>query len=345
MNKLLLAVAVLGTGAAAAASAQSNVSVYGLIDLGIVQESGAPAAKSVTKVSSGVSTGSRLGFRGSEELGGGVSAIFLLESGYQADTGTMGQGNLLFGRQIFVGLQGPLGTVKVGRQYTPIDGANTAVDPFTNGTTGRAANLLVRNYVGRFDNGITYASPVIGGVQAILAYGLGEVPGDAAARRFAGGSVAYRAGHFNVQLAYQGTNTAPDAARAPAVLPGADSNALLGGTYDFGVATAHLAYGKSKSDRGGVTTSDTDDYLVGVSIPFGAGKFLAHYIRRNDKSAAKANADYYAVGYTHSLTMRTMLYGTYGYIRNTNGAAYTVGSAIEVGSGNKALAIGIRHSF
>jgi predicted porin len=345
MNKALLAFAVLGTAFAAPAFAQSNVSVYGLIDMGIVQESGAPAAKSTTKLTSGVSTGSRLGFRGTEDLGGGLSAIFTLESGYQADTGTMGQGGLLFGRQIFVGLQGSLGTVKLGRQYTPVDGANTAVDPFSNGTTGRAANLLVRNYVGRFDNGITYTSPVIGGFQALLAYGLGEVPGDSSAKRFAGGSLGYTSGPLNVRLAYQSTNTAPDAARTPPVLPGSDSNGILGGTYDFGVATAHLAYGKSKSDRAGVTTLDTDDYLVGVTVPYRAGKFMAHYIRRNDKSAANANADYYAVGYAHSLSKRTLLYTTYGYIRNTNGAAYTVGSAIEVGSGNKALAIGIRHSF
>ena len=112
MKKSILALAVLGA-VSGAASAQSSVTVYGLVDVALVRESGAATGAS-TKITSGVGAGSRLGFKGSEDLGGGLSALFLLENGFQADTGAMGQGGLLFGRQAYVGLQGGFGTVTIG---------------------------------------------------------------------------------------------------------------------------------------------------------------------------------------------------------------------------------------
>lgn len=127
--------------ATTATLAQSSVTMYGLIDVGLVHESGA-AAGSVNKVSSGLSNGSRLGFKGLEELGDGWAALFLLEAGYQADDGTLGQGGLLFGRQAYAGLRGPLGTVTVGRQYTAHFDTIVLADPFQSGTVGDAKNLL-----------------------------------------------------------------------------------------------------------------------------------------------------------------------------------------------------------
>ncbi len=132
MKKLNLYVAgavILG-GFSTGALAQTNVTIYGLIDTGIVHETG-NVAGSVTKVTSGMSNGSRIGFKGSENLGDGLSVIFLLESGYQVDTGAMGQGGLLFGRQAYVGLKSvDKGTVTLGRQYTPQYNTLVLADPF-----------------------------------------------------------------------------------------------------------------------------------------------------------------------------------------------------------------------
>ncbi|RZI41890.1 porin [Herbaspirillum sp. HC18] len=114
MKKSLLALAVLGAFAGVA-SAQTNVSIYGVADVGIERTKLSPG-QSTTRLSSGIQSGSRLGFKGSEDLGGGMSAIFALENGYDISNGALGQGGLLFGRQAWVGLNGGFGAVKFGRQ-------------------------------------------------------------------------------------------------------------------------------------------------------------------------------------------------------------------------------------
>jgi predicted porin len=347
MKKSLLALAVLGAIAGSAA-AQTNVTVYGLVDIGVVRESGGPAAGATTKLTGGIANGSRFGFRGTEDLGGGLTALFTLESGYQPDTGVMGQGGLLLGRQAFVGLQGGFGTIKLGRQYTPIDVVLGSIDPFGNGLTGKAVNVFARGYVSRFNNGILYSTPKFGGFSADLAYGFGEAAGNHSAGRYIAGAVGYAAGPLKVSLAHQDTNTVPAAATAtaPAVLAGSDKNTVLGATYDFGVATLHAAYGLTDSDRGPATTGDFNDVMVGVTVPVGAGKFLANFVRRNDKLGT-ADANFAGLGYMHSLSKRTTLYTSYGYIKSRGAGAngYTVGSAIESGTGNKGFAAGVRHTF
>jgi predicted porin len=117
-KKTLIALAILGafTGVA---SAQTSVTVYGVADAGLVFEGGG-AAGSVTKLSTGVQSGTRLGFKGVEDLGGGLSAKFLLETGIKIDTGGFNQGGTAFGRQDYVGLEGGFGSVTLGRQYTPV---------------------------------------------------------------------------------------------------------------------------------------------------------------------------------------------------------------------------------
>ena len=142
MKKSLLALAVLGAFAGAA-SAQSSITIYGIADAGIVAESGNPAG-SVTKLTSGVSAGSRLGFRGTEDLGGGLAAIFALETGILLDTGGNAQGQvfanqngLVFGRQDYVGLTGGFGAVTAGRQYNPYFITVNTVDPFGTGYADR----------------------------------------------------------------------------------------------------------------------------------------------------------------------------------------------------------------
>ncbi|MGU7785291.1 porin [Burkholderia sp. PU8-34] len=123
MKKISLAVAVCAAFAASAANAQSSVTLYGLVDAGIAYtnnvQNGAPGHGSGrVALASGNISGSRFGLRGSEDLGGGLKAIFVLENGFNVNNGTLGQGGRMFGRQSFVGLTAePYGTVTMGRQY------------------------------------------------------------------------------------------------------------------------------------------------------------------------------------------------------------------------------------
>jgi predicted porin len=360
MKKSVLVLAVLGAFANAASAQSTSVTVYGVVDAGVVAEKGGSAG-SVTKLSSGVASGSRLGFKGTEDLGGGLSASFVLENGFQADTGALGQSTAaatLFGRQAFVGLGGKsFGTVTLGRQYTPHYLAVTSADPFGTGLAGDAVNILPNtgDQASRMNNTIKYATPDLSGFSGELAYGFGEVAGDSSARRQIGASVGYTGGPVGVRLAYHNLNnaTAPNQ-------PGNNAkNTILAATYNLEVAKLYFAYGVDKGIgssplRNGTATpfgramtpsTDSTDALVGVSVPFGAHTVLASYIRKNDKTARNQDADQWALGYRYALSKRTDLYTAYARIKNKNGASYTVGNAIEAGSGDKALNLGVRHTF
>jgi GBP family porin len=138
MKKNLAALAVLGAFTCAA-QAQSGVGLYGIVDAGIVGETGG-AAGGVTNVSSGIGSASRLGLRGSEDLGQGWRANFVLEAGVRIDTGQSDVSGSIFNRQAFVGLSNAdFGAVSIGRQYTPYYLAlSTVGDPFAAGYAGTA---------------------------------------------------------------------------------------------------------------------------------------------------------------------------------------------------------------
>ena len=355
MKKTMLAL-MLGASAGAAV-AQSNVTVYGIVDVALVRESG--GAASSTKLTSGVEAGSRLGFKGTEDLGGGVSAIFLLENGFQADTGAMGQGGLLFGRQAYVGLQSKgAGTLTLGRQYTPQYLAVAGVDPFGSGTAGDTKNLMAAtgNSASRMDNAVKYASPVVNGFSAEAAYGVGEVAGDSTAQRQFGGALAYAAGPLVLRLAHH--NRSNDTAALKNTSNA--KNTVLTALYDFGVFKAHFAFGVDKGLNSALPrnlanpfgyavaptpSTDSKVMLLGVSVPQGAGTWLASCIRKNDRTGFNQDAQQLAAGYRHYLSRRTDVYAVYAAIHNRNGAGYTVGSAIEGGSGDRAFNLGLRHAF
>ncbi len=340
MKKSLLALAVLGAFSGAA-FAQTSVTVYGLVDAGLVRETGG-AAGAVTKLTSGVKNGSRWGLKGTEDLGGGLAANFLLEGGFHTDTGALGQGGLIFGRQAYVGLSGGFGSVNFGRQYAPIFSALDSVDPFGTGLAGASTHLM-SNPV-RMNNTVKYSTANLGGFTGSVAYGFGEVAGDTAASRQFGLSLGYANGPVGVTLAHHNTNNPTDTVKGKLT--------LVGGTYDFGMVKAYLAYQTEKnaivispSSAKWDAASDARDILVGVSAPVGAGTILASYIRKNDRTAANQDADQIAIGYVHALSKRTNVYTSYARISNDNGAVYTVGNATEAGSGNKAFNVGVQHKF
>jgi predicted porin len=356
MKKSVLALAVIGA-VSGSAFAQSAVSVYGLVDAGVVMERGG-ASGSVTKLTSGVTGGSRIGFKGNEDLGGGWSALFLLESGFSTDTGALGQGGLLFGRQAFVGLANPSGTILLGRQYTPEFMTLVLVDPFSAGLAGDAKNLApsTGTAVTRMDNSIKYLSPSWQGFNAELAYGVGEVAGDSAAGRQIGASLNYVRGPLNIRFAYHDRNN------DTAILKNTDNarNTLTALTYDFPGVKAHFGFGTAKGLNSAllrnvgnpygmkvapVASTDSTFALLGVTVPFGRRTVLMSYLRKNDMTALNQDASQAAIGYRYALSKRSDLYMAYAHISNKNGAGYTVGSAIEAGTGNAGFDLGIRHTF
>lgn len=330
MKKSSIAIALIGISSGAV-FAQSSVTIYGIVDAGLVHESGGTTA-SVNNLSGGIASGSRLGFKGKEDLGGGLSANFVIENGFNPDTGIAGQSGLLFGRQAFVGLSGNLGAVTLGRQYSPYYKVlRDVADPFAAGLAGRAGNIMATNT--RINNMIEYATPKLGGFSADVGYGFGEVAGDSAKSRNLGAAIGYAQGALNVQLAHHQLNNAAATDKT--------GNTLLTGSYDFGVAKASLGYAINK----GTGTADSSDAIAGVTVPFGASKVLASYIRHNDKTTANKDANQWAIGYIYSLSKRTDLYSSYAHISNSNGATFKVGNGTDTGTGDKAYNLGIRHSF
>ncbi len=328
MKKTLVALAVFGA-MSGAAFGQSSVDVYGIVDVGLANENN--GTSSVTRMDSGNVYGSRLGFRGTEDLGGGMSALFTLETGLNVDTGT-GQGPL-FNRQSFVGLKGSAGTVTLGRQYTPMFRAQLAYDPFFTGFAGNAGRMM-SNGGGpsgpRTDNSIFYVTPTVSGFEGQLLYGLGEQAGDNSKLREIGAAVGYANGPLGVKLAYHNANDATGITSA--------KNTNLSGTYDFVAAKVYAAYQINKTG----STLDTRDGLIGVSVPFGAGKFIASYIRKNDRMHTDANASQIAAGYIYGLSKRTDLYTSISSLNNDSASSIRVPAA---GSTDRLFNVGISHKF
>src|SRR5476651_894527 len=168
MKKSLLALAVL-TAVTGAAYAQSSVTLYGKVDLGLVLDSGNNAGKSI-RISSGVTGGSRIGFKGVEDLGGGMQATFQLETGYCADSAAGAAnfctgGNNFMGRQAHGDLTGAFGALSAGRQYSIGFNNLSTIDPFGTGFAGQINNIVDASGI-RLNNSVTYATPNMGGITA-----------------------------------------------------------------------------------------------------------------------------------------------------------------------------------
>lgn len=364
MKKSLISIAILGA-LSSTAMAQSNVTLYGIVDAGITAERGG-ANGNVTKATSGAASASRIGFKGTEDLGGGLSAIFKLEAGVKVDDGALDNGNnRLFNREAYVGLSSKTaGTLTIGRQYTPYyEILRDVADPFAMGTAGTAKNLFPTGGVSavagatsgtRNDNGVVYKTPTYNGFAAAVSYSLGEVAGDSAAQRQIGASATYTNGNLNVGLAYNNHNNDTLLVKTNRL----GHNSLIAVNYNFGVAKAYFAYGQDKGLNSApipvanaygftsVASQDSTNALVGLTAKAGeAGTVMASFIRKNDKEFANRDADQWAIGYSYALSKRTSTYVAYAKIKNKNGAGYTVGNNTEAGSGDKAFNLGVKHTF
>lgn len=330
MKKILMTALALGA-VMQGAMAQSNVTIYGVADAGLVLDKDA-AGDRLSRVASGVASGSRIGFKGKEDLGGGLAATFVLESGFNIDTGRSAQGGLLFGRQAYVGLTGSAGAITLGRQYSPYYLAlRDVADPFVIGLAGTASNLMATNY--RVDNMLQYSTPSWNKLTADVAYGFGEVADDNKKNRSLGGAVHYIDGPLNVTLTHHRKENITATAET--------RNTLLATRYDFGVLQGHFGY----ADNRALDNSKSNDLLLGLTAPFGATKLVASYIRHNDKSNLNRDASQWAIGAFYALSKRTDLYTGYGHISNKNGATFVVGNATDDGTGNSGFNLGMRHTF
>jgi len=332
MKKSSLALALASTLSllSGAAAAQTSLTMYGIVDAGLNNERGGPAGN-IVKLTSGIQSSSRLGFRGQEDLGSGLMAKFVIEAGLALDTGSSTQGGLTFGRQSWVGLSSGFGTISLGRQYSPHYLALLDIDPFKVGLSGNAQNLIVSQT--RVNNSLRYTSPAWSGFIGEVIYALGEVAGNNSANRQFGGSVGYANGPILVKLAHHSIDDAIGDDRA--------NNTILGGSWNFGVGTLNLGVNRNR----GLIGVDTRDYLVGGSAGFGPSTVMLSYIRKDDRTGLNRDAHQWALGYTYAVSKRTNFYSSYGRITNDNGATFTVNTAIEQGSGDEAFNIGVRHAF
>ena len=341
MKKSLIALAC-ASAFAGSANAQS-LTTYGIVDMGFVGEKG--AAGSIDKITSGAQSGTRLGFKGTEDLGNNMKALFVLETGIAADTGGFSAStasNIAFARQAFLGLQSDAGTLTLGRQYTPFFlTLNGVADPFASGLAGNAQNLIPHSGI-RMNNAVKYASPIFSGVSAEVAYGFGEnTAGNDRSGRNIGGSVGYSDGALSVRLAYHRANEAPTTATTISTLR--DTSTILAANYKFEVAKVFAAYSDNDVQISG--RGKSRDLLIGVSVPFGNHTFIASYINKDGRSALNRDANQLGLGYTYALSKRTNLYAAWASIDNKNGAPYTVGNNSEPGTGDRAVNLGVRHTF
>ena len=348
MNKTLLAIVALAL-LDAGAFAQSTVTVYGKVDLGGVLDSGGKAGKSV-RLSSGVTGGSRIGFKGVEDLGGGTKASFQLETGYCADSAAGAPNfctgsNQFMGRQAHGDLSGAFGQLTAGRVYS-LDFINqTTADPFGTGYAGDSQNLFGDKGTTRLNNALQYTTPNFDGFTATAEAAFGETTGNWKANREVGGALTYAKGPLWIDftMLHQDNANGVDASR---------KNYELGATYDFGVVKIHGLVERAKGDpTGAARPLDALDLLGGVTVPLAGGSLLASYVRHDDRTSRSApgggdrDASQWALGYNYPLSKRTSVYTAYAHLTDLHGAAFTVGNATDAGTGTRGFNLGVVHNF
>jgi predicted porin len=255
MKKSLLAVAVLGAFSSAA-MAQSSVTIYGVIDTAVRYTTNADAAgDNKVVLGEGVFQGPRLGFKGTEDLGGGTAAVFQLESGFVINNGQSDQQGQLFGRQAFVGLKNSsVGEVDFGRQYGLAFQTLGAYDPLGQGNALENEWELFLEGI-RFDNSIEYTGNW-GPVKAQVQYSFGGQAGATNVGSTTAVDLSYTQGPLSIGGVYQ---QSVDAKSNDATLWG------LGGSYVVGPATLSLSYFDSKRDPGFAKSGTSGAPLYGTS--------------------------------------------------------------------------------
>lgn len=380
MKKTLLAMA-LSAAVAPAAFAQTNVTLYGIVDAGIEYARVSDGGGNAFRVQPGIQSGNRWGLRGTEDLGGGLKAIFTLEAGFNIDTGNFitngavagsGEGTGAFGRRAFVGIESGFGQIYLGRDYSPGFWVALNSDRMQLGLYGNLAAMTnIQNL--RTSNAITYVSPKFGGLSVRAQYGTGQelfnnttavapaVGTSKDAGRFWGVAAEFAQGPLYLGAAYHNRQDT----RTNAVDTESFTEWGVGASYNFGAFGINGGYfytepGNNTVLRGGY--EDSQAYWIGAGVKIGAGDLLAQIgqtrfdsVLVNATTGARRDgkATTWGVAYTYPFSRRTNAYIAYGTVRNDGGAAvglstagYTIGgTTARFGQDPMGVAIGVRHTF
>lgn len=360
MKKSLVALAILA--AAGVASAQSSVTLFGVVDMNYAHGSGSGVgSSSKSQLTGGGYNSNRIGFRGTEDLGGGMSASFWLEAGMNPDSG-VGQatntnnqstggstGNgLTFNRRSTVSLASGLGELRLGRDYTPQFWNQAVFDPFGVVGVGNSqtfVSALGNSLTGvRASNSVGYFLPGnLGGFYGQFQHYLGENNKNGAVTEKDGTGSGIRLGFangpINVALATSSTKYAATATT------GNLKATNLGGSYDFGVATVMALVTRDKVEST-PTTRTGKGALIGGLVPMGAGQIRVAYSTYKTDAAGTPKSKKWALGYVHNLSKRTALYTTIARVTNSGGAASALNGAVTAANARSTgYDFGIKHSF
>jgi predicted porin len=365
MKKSLLALAVLGAFAGAA-SAQSSVTLFGVVDVN-AQWVNNDGTKQYRMGQDGLNS-SRLGFRGTEDLGGGLAAGFWLEGAINPDTGTAG--GQTWQRRSTVSLSGKFGEVRLGRDYTSTFWNSTIFDPFGTNGVGSAGNLALvlpatptgagYGTLVRTNNMIGYFLPsgIMGGLYGQVQVAAGEnTPG----QKYWGGRLGYAAGPFNLAGAYGKTQVTTNAFNTgakgtpPNLAVGEDQDGTqynFGASWNFGFMTLSGYYGRIE-----IQDADQNNWYIGAQAPIGLWTIKGSYgqVERSGSffgaSVEGQDAKQFAVGAVYDLSKRTAFYGTYSWLSNDGNARFAVQSLTNQpagtgpGGNSQGFELGIKHSF
>ena len=374
---IALALATLGT----AAFAQSNVTIYGVADVGYMYakgnpETGVSGTNSFSGLASGGWSGSRLGFKGEEDLGNGLKAIFQFEYGMNIQQNeAMGALN----RQAFVGLDSKYGTFTAGRQYAPsylIMGRNSANEitgnnPMNqmvggNGAIPTLGGTMATNSNSRWNNSVAFQSKTYGGVSGRAIYSFGEsgyngnvTGGDPTVSTGDNGKLgiglSYVNGPLNIDGIWQGQrNVRTTYLGATAVGQGSDINEFyVGAGYDFNVVKVVGSYQNLKNKNTNLSFNRADAYVwsLGAIVPVSAaGKVRMEYaqVAFNQADNTGVPSEFqldgrskgFSVGYTHDLSKRTMLYTSIAHMTNDGNSLGLGTGAVGSGAGDNVGASG-----
>jgi len=367
MKKSLIALAVLA--ASGAAMAQSSVTLFGVVDA-TVRYVDADSANQWSLTNSGYNS-SRLGFRGTEDLGGGMNASFWLEAGVNNDNGsgsatslnnlastggTAGSQGLTFNRRSTVSLAGSWGELRLGRDYVPYFWNTTIFDPFGTNGVGAVSNFTLKGLsviTGggvnttsggvRASNSIGYFMPKIGGFYGQAMYAMGEQPSNPSGPSSNGnvGSVrvGYANGPFDIAFGWGATTFAQSQQY---------DVWNIGGSWNFG---AFKLMGLVNYEGGDTAPTAAQQnikirtYMIGATMPLGAGELKGSYTY-GDASYDLLEGSQIAIGYIYNLSKRTALYTTYSYISNNSKLGqYNLGLPTSAGGNTFGLDFGVKHSF
>ena len=338
------------------AQAQATVEIFGVADVGYLHTS-ADGGGSVNSLNADGNTSSRFGFRGTEDLGGGLKAAFWLEGAFSPDNGTGGStstnnkdsvsGGFTFGRRSTVSLLGAWGEVRLGRDYVPsFNNLAVAMHPFGTNGVGNAGQLFYQVNTGgttartnvRASNAVGYLLPdTLGGLYGQVMYAMGEQASNAGATvddgNHVGARIGYRSGPLNLAFASGTTKYAT----------GDFTQSNFAINYVVGPAKLMYLWGKSE-----VGVTKTTSNMLGTQWKVGTGEVRFAYTTL--KADAVANdATQWAIGYVHDLSKRTALYTNYSQVSNDGvGTKFTVGGGNSVttpGGSSSGYEFGIRHSF